>query len=98
MEKYTDESLPDAEHYVLKKQEPLILRKGTAKNMKYENLHELIRHSSSTRKYFLSLPVEMQLTMHEQNEYIHTAEELRDHVIAARDYARHVELGNRFWF
>ena len=44
--------------------------------MKADDLHDLIRHSSSTRRYFLSLPVGMQMDLHEKNEHIRTAEEL----------------------
>lgn len=44
--------------------------------MHYTDLQELINHSSSTRHYFLSLPVAMQVSLHEQNDYIHTAAEL----------------------
>lgn len=48
--------------------------------MYYENLHTLIQRSSSTRQYFLSLPVAMQVALHEYNDYIHTAQELRQSV------------------
>lgn len=44
--------------------------------MKYNNLQDLILHSSSTRQYFLSLPVSLQLTLHEYNHHIHTAADL----------------------
>lgn len=44
--------------------------------MKYKDLQDLISHSSSTRKYFLSLPVSMQSALHEHNCYIHTAADL----------------------
>lgn len=44
--------------------------------MKYSDLHDLISHSRSTRRYFLSLPVSLQLALHEQNIYIHTAADL----------------------
>ena len=44
--------------------------------MRYENLHALINSSSSSRQYFLSLSVEMQMALHEHNDYIHTAAEL----------------------
>ena len=50
--------------------------------MRYENLHDLINNSSSTRRYFLSLPVSMQLALHERGEYIHTAQEVRIHADA----------------
>lgn len=41
------------------------------------NLQDLIRRSSSTRQYFLSLPVEMQMKLHARNDHIRTAQELR---------------------
>lgn len=44
--------------------------------MKYQNLHALVRGSSSARRYFLSLPVEIQIAMQEHSAYIHTAAEL----------------------
>lgn len=44
--------------------------------MKYIDLHDLISHSSTTRQYFLSLPVPLQLALHEYNTYIHTAADL----------------------
>ena len=42
-----------------------------------ENLQELIRRSSSTRRFFLSQPVEMQMALHRYGDEIHTAQELR---------------------
>ena len=44
------------------------------------DLLELLEKSSSTRKYFLSLPVDMQLKMHAFNSSIRTAEQLRRYV------------------
>lgn len=42
-----------------------------------KNLNELLAKSSSTRKYFISLPVWLQIKLHNVNDYIHTAEQLR---------------------
>jgi len=56
--------------------------------MKASSLKELIEQSSSTRQYFLSLPVEMQLSLHERNDYIHTAYELRVHA----EYLNKIDL------
>lgn len=50
--------------------------------MKYSNLNELINSSLSTRSFFLSLPVETQMRLHEQNEYIHSASELHSRVFS----------------
>ena len=41
-------------------------------DIKYQNLHELIQRSSSSREYFLSLPVDTQLRLHVLNDYIHS--------------------------
>lgn len=45
--------------------------------MYYANLKELICNSSSTRKYFLSLPPETQVLLAEEGDYIQSAENLR---------------------
>lgn len=44
--------------------------------MRYKDLQDLISHSSSTRQYFLSLPVSLQLILHKYNSCIHTAADL----------------------
>lgn len=54
--------------------------------MRYENLSELIRGSSSSHQYFLSLSTGMQLSLHAQNDQIHTAEDLRRYAAAAKSY------------
>lgn len=59
--------------------------------MRYENLNQLIRESSSSRRYFLSLPVSMQLKLHEHNDYIHTADELHRRTDAILKYERQVK-------
>ena len=41
-----------------------------------QNLADLLNKSSSTRSYFVSLPVWLQVLLHEQHSYIHTAAEL----------------------
>lgn len=45
-----------------------------------KDLHDLIFTSESTREYFLSLPIPMQLRLHERGQHIHSAEQLRQHV------------------
>ncbi|MBQ9673015.1 MAG: hypothetical protein IJV39_00115 [Ruminococcus sp.] len=52
--------------------------------MTYKNLNELIKNSSSSRKYFLSLPVWMQLELHSRNDFINTAEGLHRNVEAVQ--------------
>lgn len=59
--------------------------------LRYNNLQELIWGSTSTRAYFLSLPVAVQIVLHEQNNYIHTAEEL--HTNAECIISSHMRLG-----
>ena len=60
--------------------------------MSYENLRQLLQNSSSSRRYFLSLPVELQMTLHKQGAYIHRADDLRRYAAAAADYRHHVQL------
>ncbi len=64
--------------------------------MRYTGLHELIRGSSSARKYFLSLPVEMQLALHAHNDYIHTAEGLHRRAGAIEAYHSQVALSDYY--
>ncbi len=64
--------------------------------MKYDDLNHLVRESSSSRRYFLSLPVSMQIELHEHNDYIHTAAELHRRVDAIKAYHRQVQLSEYF--
>lgn len=65
--------------------------------MRYDNLQELIRGSSSSRRYFLSLPVELQMRLHQQNEEIHSAAGLRLRAEQTRQCLRLQALsGERF--
>ncbi len=66
--------------------------------MRYENLNQLIRESSSSRRYFLSLPVSMQLKLHEHNDYIHTADELHRRTDAILKYEQQVEISEYYHF
>lgn len=61
--------------------------------MQYSNLHELIKNSQSSQKFFLSLPVEIQYKLHEQNDYIHTALELHIKADAIKHCEHLVKLG-----
>lgn len=47
---------------------------------KPNDLSGLIDHSSSTREYFLSLPVETQMLLHQSGGEIRNAEQLRRYV------------------
>lgn len=60
--------------------------------MQYKNLDELISGSSSSRKYFLSLPVSMQLSLHEQNDYIHSASDLHSRAEAIERNERAIKI------
>ena len=44
--------------------------------MSYKILQELITGSSSSRQYFLSLPAQIQMELHNQNQHIHNLFEL----------------------
>lgn len=64
--------------------------------MRYRNLQELISHSASSRQYFLSLPVSVQQTLHERDQFIHSAADLHAHVHAARQYEHAVKNSGMF--
>lgn len=59
--------------------------------MPYQSLHELVNHSSSSRKYFLSLPVSTQLSISEYGRWIRTAAELHAYVDRMEKHERAVE-------
>lgn len=62
--------------------------------MRYNNLHDLINYSSSTKRYFLSLPTEIQTALNAHNHYIHTAEDLRYRVGVIENYRHHCKLSD----
>ena len=64
--------------------------------MRYKNLNELICKSSSTRRYYLSLPVNLQTELHEHNDCIHTSAELHRRVEQLETYHRQVELSEYY--
>lgn len=66
--------------------------------MRYESLNQLIRESSSSRRYFLSQPVDIQLKLHKHNNYIHTADELHRRTDAIIKYERQVQLSEYYHF
>lgn len=45
--------------------------------MPFPDLQTLLQASSSSRQFLLSLPVDVQLQLHEQNDWIHTQTDLR---------------------
>lgn len=44
---------------------------------KAKDLHSLINNSVSSRQYFMSLPVQMQINLHTYNSSIRTQQDLR---------------------
>ena len=52
--------------------------------MLYDNLERLFEGSSSARRYFLSLPVKLQMELHAQSDYIRTAQDLHRRADMAR--------------
>ena len=63
--------------------------------MVYKNLDDLIYASSSSRRFFLSLPVKTQMALHSQSEFIKTAQTLHRNAYALENYQHHVELSKR---
>lgn len=48
----------------------------TEVNYMAKNLADLLKNSSSTRRYFISLPVWLQVILHEEHDNIRTAAQL----------------------
>ncbi|MFQ6791530.1 hypothetical protein [Thomasclavelia sp.] len=40
--------------------------------MYYQDLHDLINHSSSSRQYFLAQSIDDQIILHQYNHHIHS--------------------------
>lgn len=59
--------------------------------MLYRDLKDLVSHSSSSRRYFFSLPVPMQLSLSEYNSAIRSAAQLHAHTELVRKYYQAVE-------
>lgn len=60
--------------------------------MQYKNLQELLFHSTSSRQYFLSLPVPVQQALHDRDPFIHSAADLHVHAQAVEQYAHAVMI------
>ena len=45
-----------------------------------ENLTDLLMEDDNVRRYFISLPVRVQMPVHNENDRIHTERQLRDYV------------------
>lgn len=56
--------------------------------MLYNSLHHLINRSSSSRAFFLSQPVEVQMALHKDNFHIHTQQQLRHKAEIVRSLMR----------
>lgn len=65
--------------------------------MRFSNLQELLRNSSSSRQYLLSLPTAVQLQLHTQNSWIHTQYELRRNAHAILKFQK-IERENSAFF
>ena len=65
-------------------------------DLQYGNLQELMRGSSSTREYFLSLLVETQIELHKQNDLIHSASQLHIWAGLVEKRRRAIELSESF--
>ncbi len=63
--------------------------------MYYKNLHELIFSSSSSMRYFTSLPVEIQLLLHEHESSIHTLSDLHIKADIISGYRKAVLLSEK---
>lgn len=48
--------------------------------MQFHDLKQLLQNSSSSRRYFLTLPVELQLEIHQYNHHIHNLHQLHQYV------------------
>ena len=64
------------------------------KTVKYNSLHDLINESASTRKYFLSLPADMQSQLRKIGDCIHSASELHITAIRLENHMKAVALSN----
>ena len=64
--------------------------------MKYDHLKAMIGQGSSSRRYFFSLPPELQLSLAEQGQYIHTAAELHQKAEEAEKLEKQKKLSHCF--
>ena len=64
--------------------------------MLYNDLHQLIQCSNSSRAYFLSLEPCLQMALHAQGETIHTQAQLRLAADTLQRYQHHIAMSERF--
>ncbi|MBQ8552424.1 MAG: hypothetical protein IJ428_07030 [Clostridia bacterium] len=62
--------------------------------MLYANLRELVRRSSSSRRFFFGLPVPLQLKLSEYDEHIRSAADLHRYAEAVEKHEHAVEIGD----
>ena len=60
--------------------------------MRYDGLKQLINNSNSSREYFLSLPVKMQIELHMSNDFIHSAADLHKFAENSERYHHSTEI------
>ena len=65
--------------------------------MRFSNLQELLRNSSSSRQYLLSLPTAVQLQLHTQNSWIRSEEHTSELQSAILKFQK-IERGNSAFF
>ena len=61
--------------------------------MPYSDLQALLRRSSSSRAFFLSLSPEDQLALHTQGSAIHSAQDLRQRASSLGRWRQQLQLG-----
>lgn len=61
--------------------------------MQYNNLTQLLSDSADSRRYFMNLPVELQLELHKYNDSVRTSRELRDMVESLNQDKRYEAIG-----
>ncbi len=62
--------------------------------MPFENLHQLLSASQSSRDYFLTLPVDLQCALHRHGDDIHTAAQLHERAFCIQELMHLEELSH----
>lgn len=62
--------------------------------MEYNSLTQLLSDSADSRRYFMNLPVELQLELHKYNDSVRTAHELREKVETLNQDKRYDAVGS----
>lgn len=61
--------------------------------MQYSNLTQLLSDSADSRKFFMNLPIDLQLELHKYNDSVRTSRELRDMAETLNHSKRYDALG-----